>query len=130
MSLYNMLFGINDLTPFLLSVLGIKQEDIPRFRDCFLNEGYIVIYTRTGGGNREFYDYPNDENQEGPWNSTLRDNEYYISDNDDEFDCTYANFYFRFPNEYRSDLEALEAGNESYTPSERWQMLFEELRND
>lgn len=125
-----MLFGINDLTPFLLSVLGIKQEDIPRFRDCFLNEGYIVIHTRTGGGNREYYDYPNDDNQEGPWNSTLRDNEYYISDNDDEFDCTYANFYFRFPNEYRSDLEALEAGNESYTPSERWQMLFEELRND
>lgn len=130
MSLYNMLFGINDLTPFLLGVLGIEQNNIPRFRDCFLSDGYIVIHTRTGGGNREYYDYPNDENQEGPWNSTLRDNEYYISDNDDEFDCTYANFYFRFPNEYQSDLEALEAGNESYTPSDKWQMLFEELRND
>lgn len=131
MSLYNMLFGINNLAPYLLKILQIDKKDIPRFRDCFISEGEIVIHTRTGGENRDYYDSPNEENIEGPWNCNLLDNEFYIRNEDDDFDSTYANFYFRFPEEYENDLRALEVNNESHTPSEKWQLLFDELnKND
>ena len=52
MSLYNMLFGVNSAAPVLLATLGLTESDVPRFRDCHLNGEQIVIYTRTGGGNR------------------------------------------------------------------------------
>ena len=129
MSLYNQLFGINQAAPILLKIIGINREDIPRFRDCFISDGCIVIHTRTGGGNRDYYDCPNEENTEGPWNSNLTSNPYYLCDEDDEFDWTYANFYFKYPEEYAEDLKAIEKQIEDYTPSEKWQSLFKELNS-
>ena len=53
MSLYNALFGTNPFANALLMALGITASDVPRFRDCYLDDdGKIVIFTRTGGGNR------------------------------------------------------------------------------
>lgn len=127
MSLYNMLFGVNGAAPVLLKIIGVDPKSIPRFRDCFMSDGHIVIYTRTGGGNRDYYDGPNSDNEEGPWNSTMRESPYYQYDEDDDFDPTYANFYFSFPEEYKSDLEALCNGVQDYTPSERWKMLLDSL---
>lgn len=116
MSLYNMIFGVNRAAPMLLAVLGLKTNDIPRFRDCFLAGDRIVIHTRTGGGNRDYYS-----------NSGLTKNAFYLYDEDDDFDSTYANFYFRFPDEYAEDLKALAAQNETHTPSEKWQALFQAI---
>lgn len=94
MSMYNLLFGRNPNTDVILAILGLKQNDVERFRDCgFLDDG-IYIYTRTGGGNRE--DYPNEK---------LTGSPYYISDVDDDFDTTYATFYFKFPDEIKDDVE-------------------------
>ena len=50
MSLYNMLFGVDERAPALLACLGLTFSDIPRFRDCYLRDNCIVVYTRTGGG--------------------------------------------------------------------------------
>lgn len=94
MSLYNILFGQNINTDIILAIIGFKTSDVERFRDCGFCEEGIFIYTRTGGGNRE--DYPNQKLIESP---------YYLSDVNDESDSTYAMFYFRIPEEIRSDVE-------------------------
>lgn len=94
MSLYNMLFGKNPNTEVLLAILGLKEADVQRFRDCGFDDKGIYIYTRTGGGNRE--GYPNEKLTSSP---------YYLSDTDDDFDCTYATYYFKFPDEIKEDCE-------------------------
>ena len=54
MSLYNMINGYNPDCLLILPMLGRKQEDYPRFRDCYVtDENNIAIYTRVGGGNTE-----------------------------------------------------------------------------
>ena len=130
MSIYNKLFGVNQAAFVLLKILGIDRSRIPRFRDCFIDDGMIVIHTRTGGGNREYYDEPNSENIEGPWNTTMYENPHFQRDEDDDFDSTYANFYFKFPDEYKDDLEALSKGIKDYRPSEKWAMLFDALKKE
>ena len=37
-----MLFGVNQLAPVLLKCLGISAANVPRFRDCYIDEGRIV----------------------------------------------------------------------------------------
>ena len=102
MSLYNMLFGVNPSTYFLLPLIGIPLDNIPRYRDCFLsddNDKQIEVMTRTGGGNREAYEAEN---------AALQANPNYVDDRDmDEFDSTYALFTFNVPAEFHADLELL-----------------------
>lgn len=139
MSLYNMLFGVNQLAPFLLATLNLNDSKVPRFRDCYLRDDKIVIYTRTGGGNRDFYDseescrsnYPEyfdgEDAPSGPWNDDLRAHPNYVFDEDDDYDRTYAYFYFSYPDDYAADLKALASADKSHTPSEQWQNLFNTL---
>lgn len=95
MSMYNMLFGKNPNSDIVLAILGLKASDVERFRDCGFDENGIYIYTRTGGGNRD--NYPNE---------ALTGNEYYRSDSDDDFDSTYATYYFNIPDDIKEDVEA------------------------
>lgn len=141
MSLYNNLFGVNDRAPTLLAALGLHYNDIPRFRDIYLRDNAIVVYTRTGGGNRLYYEnarecrenYPENfvgeesEHPQGPWNDDLRKHPNYVSDIDCDFDCTYAYFFFSFPDAYKDDLHALSAHEPDHTPSEKWKKLTEAL---
>lgn len=98
MSLYNMLFGKNAQADLLLAVVGLKECDVERFRDVYTDEGgkHIIIYTRTGGGNREHY--PQD---------LLYENPLFASTSDDNFDNTYCDFVFRTPDEFVSDVQNL-----------------------
>lgn len=88
MSLYNMLFGKNPDTAPILAALNLSEGMIERFRDVWIDEdeNRIVIYTRTGGGNREYYQ-----------NEVLTSHPLYIRDEDDDFDSTYAKYYFAIP---------------------------------
>jgi hypothetical protein len=52
----------------------------------------------------------------------------YISDADDDFDCTYADVRFSFPEQYATELCAL-ADVGAVAPAEKWQMLFEKLES-
>ena len=90
MSLYNIMFGKNPNTKDILSVLGLEEGFIERFRDCWVDEeeNEICILTRTGGWNRE--DFPN---------TILTSNKYYLYDEDDDFDNTYATYHFSIPEE-------------------------------
>ena len=70
----------------ILNLIGLTESDVNRYRGCNKIKNRIVVYARTGGNNRE--DYPNDR---------LTNNPYYLYDEDDSFDSTYANYYFRIP---------------------------------
>ena len=80
MSLYNMINGFSPACLLVMPMLGRKQEEYPRFRDCFVEGENIAIYTRVGGNNRgcgfgeeELYKDPN-----------------FINTYDDDFDNTYT----------------------------------------
>ena len=101
MSLYNMMNGFNPACVFIMPMLGRKQDEWPRFRDCFVNkEGQIEIYTRVGGGNRgcgygeeELYKDPN-----------------FVTSYDDDFDNTYATYVFNVPEVWKSDFDKIFSG--------------------
>jgi hypothetical protein len=139
MSLYNTLFGVNDAGGLLLNILQLDDDTVPRLRDCYFDteKQLICVHTRTGGGNRDFY-----ENQEtcernypeyfecdyipcGPWNDDLRAHELYQYDEDSSADATYANFYFKVPQEITEELNKLPV---SSTPEQKWEILFKHLR--
>lgn len=122
MSFYNMLFGTNPFSNTLLQMLGVTRDDVPRFRDCFLNqEGTeIIIHTRTGGGNREDY-------HEG--NAALARVAGYKGDWDDDFDSTYADFHFEVPEACRAQVTLLKDIGAVTNPAERWQEMLDGLRN-
>lgn len=140
MSMYNMMFGTNSRSGVLLACLGISENDVPRFRDCFLDGDKIVIHTRTGGGNRDYYEseeecrsnYPDyfdgEDDPSGPWNDDLRSMPTYLYDEDDDYDCTYANFYFSIPKEFEEDIAMIAEGSATLKPSEKWQLLLETLK--
>jgi hypothetical protein len=134
MSLYNMLFGENKFAEILLAVIGASRVSVPRYRDVFVKGGEIVLHTRTGGGNRDFYEsahsrnraYPGDD-LEGPFNADLRALPGYLRDEDSEFDSTYANFYFSIPAEF---AEIIAAMGDSDVPAERWKKLLADLESN
>jgi hypothetical protein len=117
MSMYNLVFGMNPASNVILATLGLNQADTGRFRDCFVTNGEIAIYTRNGGGNRESYQPIIDELAKHPC---------YLRDEDDDFDSTYATFYFRFPDEYAEELKLIDAG-EKFDPDARWLDAIERL---
>lgn len=117
MSMYNMLFGVNPDTEQLLSLLGKTTADFGRFRNVYMDEGFIVVHTRNGGGNREDYEYVFDDMSEHPW---------YSHDEDDSFDCTYANIYFRVP-ENRKDFVAIMNLDAGHNPAEQWSRLLADM---
>ena len=130
------------MAPVLLSLLRLSPQVIPRFRDCFLESDRIVIFTRTGGGNRRYYEseascryyYPEDFNEPepptGPWNDDLRQHPLYDRDQDDSFDSTYARFYFKFPAAYVERLaELAQARGEQPSFKERFDQVIEMIRN-
>ena len=103
MSLYNIINGYNPTCIVLLPMLGRKQEEYPRFRDCFLTEDKkgIAIYTRVGGGNRDC----------GFGEEKLYEDENFIRTYDDEFDCTYATYEFRVPQKWQNDFDKIVNGD-------------------
>lgn len=102
MSLYHSLFGVNKLAPMLLGMLKLTPDEFNRFRDAYLNDDgtEIIVYTRCGGGNRDEY-FP----------AHLTDHEQYLSDRDDDYDCTYAYINFRVPESYLEACGKLATGD-------------------
>lgn len=115
MSLYNM---INDFDPacvIIMPMLGRKQEDYPRFRDCFVEDGMIAIFTRVGSlnkgcgfGEEELYKDPN-----------------YVRDYDDDFDRTYATYLFNVPEKWKVDFDLIMDGKISEVSENYYQYVSE-----
>jgi len=184
--MYSIVFGKNAMSDVLLAMLGLDESKVGRFRDCYISNGMIAVYTRNGGGNRECWHYDNpklgDEGCGGEvWQEevdetvevgeeeainkgyqlmnvwiggkrlaktgrkvvvdrhTCREPDsatcscpgctivhqlplhpLYVRDADDDYDCTYATIYFRFPEEFAEDLRKIDSGD-SVNPSDRWE---------
>jgi hypothetical protein len=136
MSLYNLLHGVNPLSPILLAILRIDQkvDNMPksekletfvkecidrkifvsgRFRDIYLNEDgtKIILYTRNGGGNREGYWYVF---------KILKAHPNYLIDYEDDFDSTYAYIEFSVPKEAEKLCKLLATGEKPKTVGEKF----------
>lgn len=114
MSFYNMMFGKNPQSALLLAVIGLCEHDVPRFRDVSLGERagkpVIELYTRMGGGNRGHWDgYDGDGGEDCACPGCradygLRSVPGFLYDEDDDFDNTYATYYFAVPSEFERDV--------------------------
>lgn len=99
--MYNMVNGFNPACVFVLPLLGKPSDYYPRFRDCFITEdGNIAVYTRVGGGNRDY----------GYGEEKLYEDENFVKTYDDDFDTTYATYEFRCPEEWKDDFEKIRGG--------------------
>jgi hypothetical protein len=110
----------------LLSMIGFPA--VARFRDAWVEKGedgpVIAVYTRQGGGNRECF-CDGDAARHLPsscyaaCNEALAAHPLYLRDADDDFDATYATFYFRAPEQFRELLAG--AAVDPVNMSEVWQ---------
>ena len=94
-----------------IRAVGLDPDKIPRLRGAgiqkmdgnFILDYCIVIHTRTGAGNRKDYE-ANEKNIdhvfEGDSNPYMRTSPYYLMDEDDNFDHTYVNFFYRIPEDF------------------------------
>lgn len=117
MSLYNMLNGFNAACVLIMPMLGKKQDEYPRFRDCFLSDDNerIVIYTRVGGNNRnsgygeeELYDDPN-----------------FAKTYDDDYDSTYGYYEFNVPEKWKPDFDLIKSGKRTEISDEYYNYVSE-----
>lgn len=95
MGLYNMVHGTCPQAPIILCLLDKTPDNFGRFRDAYVQDGFLVIHTRCGGGNRGSYEGVFAEMQLHPL---------YVGDLDNNFDNTYADILFRFPEKGRDLL--------------------------
>lgn len=138
MSLYNLVHGENPAATILLGLLGLTRADVPRYRDCYWNGKHIAVHTRTGGGNRDYYEheescranYPDyfdgKDDPKGPWNADLRRIPTFVYDEDDDYDCTYATFYFTIPEQFAWVMPQLNASDA--TPAQKWDSFLTKMQ--
>jgi hypothetical protein len=109
MSLYNMLMGFNPACVAILPMLGRKENEYPRFRDCYVtDEGNIAIYTRVGGGNRDA----------GFGEEELYKDENFLTTYDDEYDSTYGTYEFKVPEKWKADFDKIIDGRSDEVSNE------------
>ena len=109
MSMYNMMNGFNPACVFIMPMLGRKQNEWPRFRDCFItDDNNIAIYTRVGGGNRN----------SGYGEEELYKDENFIKTYDDDYDTTYGTYEFKVPEKWKTDFDAIISGDMSKVSDE------------
>ena len=135
MSLYNMINGVQPATFLVLPMLGKHADSYPRFRDCFIGKQHtdsdvdqfgipiqkqgeemlISVYTRTGGGNREYYEAEIAEMRAMPE---------FVDDFDDDFDNTFATYVFRVPKKFEDDFHKIKEGKIKETSQEYKDLLY------
>lgn len=126
MSMYGMVFGQTEYGPALVRLLTLKQDfEVGRYRDAWVEQDgddlLIRVHTRNGGGNREDYD-----------DGSMADHPWYVRDADDDYDCTYADWWFRPPleeldPEIRDALVAL--AQPPVDMGARWNAVIEAIRS-
>lgn len=131
MSLYNMTCGNNPLFGLYARILETVAPlpSIPRFRDMYTRECdggvQIVIYTRTGGGNRDDYE---DEN------GAMAAHPLFVCDFDDEYDPTFAHFVYSVPEKYEQSLLRVHRAGEGIpklsTPADKFQRALDGIRGE
>ena len=138
MSMYNMVFGMNQRLLMILSgIVGYRiDKRFPRFRDVFLADdeaqvtGDFYVYTRMGGGNREC-SAESDPAEGSECSCTAHIAERLEADPqcagryDDVSDSTYSTFAMRFTLEQMTEWRSIQEGNVPGDFLERMQRLFD-----
>ena len=119
MTFYNMIFGRNPWGLSIIKTLGLEHDDFGRYRDCYVAQGEIAVYTRCGGGNRPDYIEMFEK---------MRAHPLYLRDKDDDFDSTYATIWFKLPPEWGHLLDQHDIG-EPFDPDKRWKEALDKLEN-
>jgi len=104
-SLYNMVHGTHPIAPLVLALIDKHAPaKFGRLRDAWVERTEagsirLAVYTRNGGGNRECWDGGTIgcECAGCCIEKLLPVHPLYLSDADDDFDCTYATIYFKVP---------------------------------
>lgn len=134
MGLYNALFGVNPRASAIVEALNLDFDTIPRFRDAHIAERdgqpVVAVYTRMGAGNRGHWEFFNDEGKDdddcacpGCRAIELTRHPLYLTDEDDDFDPTYATYYFAVP-------DGLNAPASKLLPEQLWQAMFNQDQTD
>lgn len=116
MSLYNLINGFSPACILVMPILGRKQNEWPRFRDCFINKNgdsrEIHIYTRVGSANQNC----------GFGEEALYDDPNFLRFEDDEYDSTYGTYVFKCPAKWEKDFDRINDGNLSELSPEYYEM--------
>lgn len=100
MSLYNLINGHSLETVFLMPMLSLQHpNEWPRFRDCWVENDLIHVYTRVGGINRMYYN--------AQWLCSHPD---FVETYDDINDSTYGVYVFNVPKWWQADYELIKKG--------------------
>ncbi len=111
-----MLFKENTIAEILKSALKLDCPDgysTGRYRDIYIKDDKVVLYTRNGGGNRDCYtetEYKDSARcacQACVMKYVLPTHPNYLRDYDDGFDSTYAYIEFSIPEDLLPHLDKL-----------------------
>jgi hypothetical protein len=121
--MYNGLFGFDPQVQLVLAALRVESQEVPRFRDAFFLAASfeLMLYTRTGGANREFF---------AKENEALRNLAGFVRDEDDGLDSTYACWFYKVPGRMRAYFKLVyqRGGGRQPLPAERWRQLFADMK--
>lgn len=121
--MYNAMITRIDNYKELLEAIYLPESMIPRFRDCYLSPDLerIIVYTRTGGNNRNSYTREID---------FLKSNKYYLKDYDDSFDKTYMSFEFKIPEDKLEYIKNKFKDSDTRTGEQKFHDLMEAFEKD
>lgn len=154
MSLYNALFGTNEISDILKKILNIDQPQAnpPQYpsewepyeggiteagrkyiNECIEKKYYTSgrfrdIYLNEDSSKIILYTRNGGGNRESYPHifEVLATHPNYITNYDDDFDFTYAYFEFSIPEEYKEALKGIEG--EKHSPSEKFQNMLSDLQ--
>lgn len=105
MSLYNIINGFSPACVLVMPMLGRKQNEWPRFRDCHVNKNgevrEIHIFTRVGSANQN----------SGYGEEKLYEDPNFLRFEDCEEDTTYGTYIFKCPKEWEADFDRIYTGD-------------------
>lgn len=117
--LYNMLFGRNPVSSYLLAFLGITQETaeqypLGRIRDVYTNDAADRIFIFTRNSDYEEYSHVDE---------ALAKHPNFVRKFLDDFDRTYATYEFTVPPEYQEAINTIAENSDNTPPMEKFQKL-------
>lgn len=140
MSLYNIVHGKTGLDEIIMALLDEAHPQpigtYVRYRDGFVEErdGDVILrlHTRSGGGNRECYcddtSQGHDRGCIATGNDWMEAHPWYLSDEDDDFDSTYADYYFKMPADHPLATALRAHADEHVDMGARWQAAIDAIK--
>lgn len=122
-NLYNQMFGYNPYADEILRLMGLDRRKMGRFRDAFVCQGEVVVYTRLGNTVAMGKFTPQEMEA---FRKYLRSHPRYLREATDTRDSTYCTFYFAVPHSKSVKLLTYDTPV-PWEPDKRWKEGLEEM---